>query len=98
MKVDHKAQVDQLFSPIEVDAAQKKLVFKMIRNTKDNQSKTNTTDLWKAIMQASDRETCRKGTNEQLVADKGELIRILEALENDNLIMYAAEDNQVVLI
>lgn len=37
MKVDHKAQVDQLFdSHIAVDAAQKKLVFKMIKNLKDN--------------------------------------------------------------
>ena len=65
----------------------------MINSKKDTRNTTNTTELWKAIMSASDRETCRKGTNQQLVSDKAELIRILEALENDNLIMYAAEDN-----
>ena len=33
-----------------------------------------------------------------LVNDKEELVSIVEALERDNLIMYAAEDNQIILI
>ena len=40
----------------------------------------------------------RKDTMESLVTDRAELVRIVEALERDNLVMYAAEDNQVVLI
>ena len=35
---------------------------------------------------------------ETLVKDKMELVRIIEALERDNMIMYAAEDNQIILI
>lgn len=41
----------------------------------------------------NDRETQRSGTNEPLINSKEELIQIFEALENDNLVMYAAEDN-----
>jgi hypothetical protein len=41
----------------------------------------------------SNRETLRKGTNEALVNNKDEVVSIVEALEIDNLVMYAAEDN-----
>jgi len=41
----------------------------------------------------STRETLRKGTNEPLVTNKDEVVSIVEALEIDNLVMYAAEDN-----
>ena len=44
-------------------------------------------------MSLNERESMRKGTNEPLINDKEEMIRIVEALEKDNLIMYAAEDN-----
>lgn len=44
-------------------------------------------------MSLNERESMRKGTNEPLISDKEEMIRIVEALEKDNLIMYAAEDN-----
>ena len=40
----------------------------------------------------------RAGTMESLVNSKEELINIVEALERDNLLMYAAEDNQIILI
>lgn len=49
-------------------------------------------------MGLSERESMRKGTNEPLVSSKEEMIQILEALEQDNLLMYAAEDNQVILM
>ena len=49
-------------------------------------------------MKSSDRDTMRKDTMETLVNDREELVRIIESLERDNLVMYAAEDNQVVLI
>ena len=49
-------------------------------------------------MGLNDRESVRKGTNEALVNNKEELIQILEVLEKDNLVMYAAEDNQIILM
>ena len=49
-------------------------------------------------MGLNDRESVRKGTNEPLVNNKEELIQILEVLEKENLVMYAAEDNQIILM
>ena len=49
-------------------------------------------------MGLNERETLRKGTNEALINSKEELIGIVEALEHDNLIMYAAEENQIILM
>ena len=49
-------------------------------------------------MGLNDRESMRKGTNEALINTKEELIQIIEALEKDNLVMYAAEDNQIIII
>jgi hypothetical protein len=40
----------------------------------------------------------RKGTNEPLVNNKDELIAIVESLERDDLLMYASEENQVILM
>jgi hypothetical protein len=70
----------------------------MVNTLKDSQNKTNTDALWKRYMGLNDRESLRKGTNEALISSKEELVQILEALENDNLVMYAAEDNQVILM
>ena len=49
-------------------------------------------------MSMNDRETFRKGTDQPLVNNKEELVHIVEALEKDNLVMYAAEDNQIILM
>ena len=46
----------------------------------------------------NERETLRKGTNEPLINNKDELILIVEALERDNLVMYAAEESQIILM
>lgn len=54
--------------------------------------------VWKRLMSMNDRETLRKGTNEPLVNNKEELITIVEALERDNLVMYAAEDSNIILM
>ena len=54
--------------------------------------------MWKRFMQMNDRETCRPGTAEPYISSKNELITIVEALERDNLVMYASEDNQVILM
>ena len=99
MKVDASQDLSQLLSAAPaVDALQKKLVFKMVSNVKDQQGKCGLDALWKRFMGMPNRETTRMGTNEPLISSKEELIRIIEAMENDNLVMYAAEDNEVVLI
>lgn len=49
-------------------------------------------------MSLNERESNRKGTTEALVDTKETLIEIFEALEKDNLVMYAAEDNQIILM
>lgn len=54
--------------------------------------------VWKRYMGMNERETLRKGTNEPLVNNKDELITIVEALERDNLVMYAAEDSNIILM
>jgi len=46
----------------------------------------------------NDRESNRKGTMEPLLEAKEDLIEVIEALERDNMLMYAAEDNQVILM
>ena len=94
-RVDPNEQVKALFGaqPLVFDAMQKKCVFKMVNAIKDSQQKTTTDALWKRYMSLNERESLRKGTNEPLVSSKEELIQILEALEQDNLVMYAAEDN-----
>ena len=81
-----------------VDAAQKKIIFKVLTSVKDSQNKCSVEEVWGAFLKRSERETLRAGTQESLVKDKEELINIVEALERDNMIMYAAEDNQIILI
>ena len=104
-KLDEKQEVVKVLEESQkdndqslYDSFQKKLVFKMINTIKDGQNKCGIDSIWKRYMQLSDRESMRKGTNEPLVADKEELMGIIEALENDNLVMVAHEDNQVILI
>lgn len=94
-KLDHKEEVAQLFgaSAAIVDDQQKRLLFKLCGSLAGNANKTTTDAIWKRYMTLNERESTRKGTNEPLIGNKEEMIRILEALERDNLIMYAAEDN-----
>ena len=73
-------------------------MWKMLNQVKDTQNKARTDAVWKRYMSMSERDTNRSGTNEPLINNKEELIEILEALENDNLVMYAAEDNQVIVL
>jgi len=82
----------------QFDDQQKRLVFRMINSVRDTQNKASTDSIWKCYMSKSERETCRKGTSDPLIENKDELIQILETLENENLIMYAAEDNQVIVL
>ena len=97
MKVDHDEQVKELFAR-PADTQQKKLIFKLINSAKDRQNKCTVEDIWSQFLKASDRDTMRSGTMEPLLGSKEDLIGIVEALERDNLVMYAAEDNEVILI
>ncbi len=99
-RVDAGEQVKQLFSaaaPV-CDQFQKKLVFKLAGNLAGSQGKTTVDAVWKKYMGLPDRESTRKGTNEPLINSRDELIQIIEACERDNLVMYAAEDSQIIMI
>jgi hypothetical protein len=78
--------------------SQKKLVFKIVNSLKDGQNKCTLDSVWKRYLQMNDRETMRKGTTEPLVNNKEELVMIVEALERDNLVMYASEENHIILM
>ena len=54
--------------------------------------------MYKCLMTLSDRQVMRQGSSEALVQSKQQMIEICEALERDNLLMYAAEDNRVILL
>jgi hypothetical protein len=69
-----------------------------VNSVKDSQNKCTVDLVWKRYMAMNERETLRKGTNEPLINNKDELVQIVEALEADNLVMYAAEDNQIILM
>lgn len=92
----------QLFSSNTIapvhDVYQKKLVFKLLSALKDSQNKVSIDKLWGKYLTMNERETCRKGTNEPLVVNKDELVAIVESLERDNLLMYASEEKQVILM
>lgn len=63
-----------------------------MNSLKDGQNKCTLDAAWKRYMQMNERETTRKGTVDPIVNSKDELISIVESLERDNLIMYAAEE------
>ena len=70
----------------------------MLNTVKDGQNKSSVDDLWKKYLSLNDRESNRRGTMDPLLGAKEELIEVVEALERDNMLMYAAEDNQVILM
>jgi DNA replication licensing factor MCM3 len=101
MKMDEQGQVQNLFKAktnAVADIHQKKLVFHIINQVKDSQNKTTPDSIWKRFLTMPERSTERPGTNEALVNDKQELINVIEALQQDNLLIYSAEDNQVILM
>lgn len=77
---------------------QKKLVFKILNSLKDGQNKCTIDSVWKRYMGMNERETLRKGTSEPLINNKDDLLSIVEALEHDNLVMFAAEEGQIILM
>lgn len=70
----------------------------MLNSIKDGQNKSTVDDLWKKYLTLNERESNRRGTMDPLLSEKNQLIEVIEALERDNMLMYAAEDNQVILM
>lgn len=98
LKVDHEEQVAQLFQANNVEASfkQKRLVFKLVTQHKDASQSVRLDALWKAVMALPEKEVFERGRS--LVESKKVLIEIVQALEQDNSVMYSPEDGNVVLI
>jgi len=69
----------------------------MVNDLKDKQNKAHIDALWKHYMTLPDKETLRKG-KEPMIANKPQLVEILEDLERDNLVMYTGDDGTVIMI
>lgn len=84
MKVDEQGQVQSLFKAktnAVADIHQKKLVFGIINQVKDQQNKTTLDSIWKRFLGMPERSTVRPGTSDALLNDKDELITVIEALQ-----------------
>jgi hypothetical protein len=46
----------------------------------------------------NERDTVRKNTSQPLINNKEELVNIVESLEKDNCLMFASEENEIILI
>ena len=103
MKVDHDEQVNQLFQgsqkivKSEVELAQKKYMYKLVSDNKDKMNKVSVDKLWKKFQEANDNQAYKKAGKNQ-INNKEQMADILVALETDNLVMYSADDGEVVLI
>ena len=75
---------------------QKKCVFKLISDNKDQQSKIKVDMIWKKYMELPDQDVFKRG--KPVIKTKAHLVNVIEDLERDNLVMYANEDGTVVLI
>ena len=76
----------------------KKLVYKLISDTKNKQNSVSIDTLLKRYEETKDLDAPRKGKGVAMIQNKQHLIQILETLEEDNLVMYSPDDNMVVLI
>ena len=96
MKLDEQSQVLNLFkakTDVLADVHQKKLIFGIINKVKDAQNKTTIDAIWKIYLGMPERSTSRPGTTDALINDKNELVTVVEALQQDNLCIFAVEDN-----
>ena len=76
----------------------KKLVYKLISDTKNKQNSVSIDTLLKRYEETKDLDVPRKSKGGAMIQNKQHLIQILETLEEDNLVMYSPDDNMVVLI
>lgn len=73
-------------------------MFKIINSIKDSQNKCKLQAVWKRYLSMNDRETMRKNTSQPLINNKEELVNIVESLERDNAVMFASEDDEIILM
>ena len=71
---------------------QNKLIYKIITVIKDSRNTAHVDKIYGHFLKMSDRETNKTGTFDPLIKDKNDLINILKALEENNSIMYSADD------
>ena len=76
----------------------KKFLFKLLNNLRDNNNKIKLDDIWKRYMSMPDEETYKNNTKEPLIEDRKHLEDLLRILENENLIMYAEDENMVIIV
>lgn len=91
-------EIKQLMTaaPKTVDLQAKKFLYKLMTEHKDPSDKIGVDLLYKKYMMAPDQDVLRRG--KALIKDKREMLEIIEEMERENLVMYAPEDGQVVII
>lgn len=80
------------------DISQKKFVFGLLNSNKDRQNKSQVDTIWKKYMGMPEEQSLKRGTNDPILGSKQQLVEIIEELERDNLVMYAPDDGNVILI
>jgi hypothetical protein len=74
------------------------VLFKLVTNGKDKENKVTLDKVWKDYMLLPDTQSLRKGTQEPLIQDKEQLIEIVEACQADNMVMFADNKQDIILI
>lgn len=107
MKTDPEQEISNLLAASQrkpetqgsqVNHKQKQLVYKIAGQLKDSKNTCSVDQVWKRFMCMSERETCMPGTYEPILNNKEHLRTVLEVLEEENLLMFASEDDKVVLV
>lgn len=75
---------------------QRRLVFKLIQQNKDNNHTVKVDLLWRKFMELPEKEAFERG--KPLLDTKEHLIQAIIKLEEENCIMYSVEDGNIVLI
>lgn len=67
-----------------------------MQQLKDSKQTVKVDTLWRKIMELPEKEAYERG--KAIIENKQQLIHTINALENDNCVMYSSEDGNVVLI
>ena len=68
----------------------------MIQSNKDGQQTVKLDHLWRKFLELPEKEAFEKG--KAIFNNKNELVTAVNALENDNCVMFSPEDGNIVLI
>ena len=100
MKIDEDQQVNDLFARDQArdaftfDLSTKKFVFKLINETKTdiNKSKIPINSVWQRYFNLDDDQQKNPGTGKPHFQNKEQMVRAIEAMEADDLVMKTGED------